>query len=48
MKILIAYNDPQGADDARDDLQRAGLPSLAKEIMVSAAVVEVIRRPYMS
>ena len=26
MKIFIASNGPQGADDALDDLPRAGLP----------------------
>jgi nucleotide-binding universal stress UspA family protein len=39
MKILIAYDGSQGADDALDDLPRAGLPPLAEALMVSVAEV---------
>jgi len=39
MKILIAYDGSQGADDALDDLLRAGLPSLAEALIVSVAEV---------
>jgi nucleotide-binding universal stress UspA family protein len=39
MKILIAYDGSQGADDALDDLPRAGLPPLAEALIVSVAEV---------
>jgi len=39
MKILIAYDGSQGADDALDDLLRAGLPPLAEALIVSVAEV---------
>ena len=39
MKILIAYDGSQGADDALDDLARAGLPPLAEALIVSVAEV---------
>jgi nucleotide-binding universal stress UspA family protein len=39
MKILIAYDGSQGADDALDDLPRAGLPPLAEALVVSVAEV---------
>jgi len=39
MKILIAYDGSQGADDALDDLPRAGLPPLAEAFIVSVAEV---------
>ena len=39
MKILIAYDGSQGADDALDDLPRAGLPPLAEALLVSVAEV---------
>ena len=39
MKILIAYDGSQGADDALDDLPRAGFPPLAEALIVSVAEV---------
>jgi nucleotide-binding universal stress UspA family protein len=39
MKILIAYDGSQGADDALNDLPRAGLPPLAEALIVSVAEV---------
>jgi hypothetical protein len=33
MKILIASNGSQGADDALDNLPRAGLPPLAEALI---------------
>jgi nucleotide-binding universal stress UspA family protein len=39
MKILIAYDGSQGADDALDNLPRAGLPPLAEALIVSVAEV---------
>jgi nucleotide-binding universal stress UspA family protein len=39
MKILIAYDGSQGADDALVDLPCAGLPSLAEALIVSVAEV---------
>src|SRR5262245_35603887 len=39
MKILVAYDGSQGADDALDDLPRAGLPPLAEALIVSVAEV---------
>ena len=39
MKILIAYDGSQGADDALDDLPRAGLPPLAEALVVFVAEV---------
>ena len=39
MKILIAYDGSQGADDALDDLPCAGLPPLAEALIVSVAEV---------
>jgi nucleotide-binding universal stress UspA family protein len=41
MKILIAYDGSQGADDALDGLPRAGLPPLAEALIVSVAEVFV-------
>jgi len=39
MKILIAYDGSQGADDALDDLPYTGLPPLAEALIVSVAEV---------
>ena len=39
MKILIAYDGSQGADDALDDLPWAGFPPLAEALLVSVAEV---------
>src|SRR5262245_13991013 len=39
MKILIAYDGSECANEALDDLQRAGLPQRAEALIVSVAEV---------
>lgn len=45
MKILIAYDGSSGADDALDDLRRAGLSAEARTRVLSVANVWVPPRP---